>query len=121
MIEANLSPEITAMMTKADHKDPASILDSSTLEKIEASSKEFEAIFISEMLKPMFEDLETDGMFGGGKGEEIFRSMMIQEFGNNIANTGRVGIADHVKTQLIRIQEAANAATEEKTGTNFAK
>jgi len=120
MIEANLSPDITMMSAKADHKDPASILDSSTIESIHESAKEFEAIFISEMLKPMFEELETDGMFGGGKGEEIFRNMMIQEVGNNIANTGRVGIAQKVQSELIKIQAESNASSG-KTGTDFAK
>lgn len=108
-------------MVKAQNKDPASILDSSTIERIEESAKEFEAIFISEMLSPMFEGLETDSMFGGGKGEEIFRNLMIQEIGNSIANTGQVGIADQVKNELIKIQAAANAGSSEKTGMNFAK
>tara|TARA_B100001778_G_C18241264_1_gene473559 strand:+ start:216 stop:578 length:363 start_codon:yes stop_codon:yes gene_type:complete len=120
MIEANLSPQIAMMNAKANHTDPARVLDSSTLKRIDESAKEFEAIFISEMIKPMFEGLETDGMFGGGQGEEIFRNLMFQEFGNNIANNNGVGIADHVKEQLIRIQ-AKNMPTPRETGTDFAK
>src|SRR3546814_10036258 len=42
-------------------------------------AEEFEALFLSEMLAPVFESTETDGLFGGGEGEKIFRSMMVQE------------------------------------------
>lgn len=76
-----------------------------TLDKIEETARDFEAMFMAEMLKPMFEDIETDGPFGGGKGEEVFRSFMLQEYGKMIAETGQIGIADQVKTEMIRMQE----------------
>lgn len=77
------------------------------LEKIERTAQDFEAMFVAEMMKPMFEGIETDGMFGGGKGEEIFRGLMLQEYGKMMAETGQLGIADHVKAQMIQIQEEA--------------
>ncbi|MCB9988732.1 MAG: rod-binding protein [Rhodospirillales bacterium] len=82
--------------------------DIKNLEKIEEAAQEFEAVFLSEMLKPMFEGtMEPDPMFGGGKGEEIFKGMMLQEYGKMLADKGGVGIAEHVKAELIRIQETA--------------
>ncbi len=78
------------------------------LEKAGETAKEFEAVFISEMMKPMFEGIETDGMFGGGKGEEVFRGMMMQEYGKMIAQTQGVGLADQVKQQMILMQEQAD-------------
>lgn len=79
-----------------------------SMAQIEESAKDFEAMFVSEMIKPMFEGLETDGMFGGGKGEEIFRGFMIEEYGKMIAATGQLGIADMVKQQMIEMQEKAS-------------
>ena len=78
------------------------------VEKAGETAKEFEAVFIAEMIKPMFENLETDGMFGGGKGEEVFRGMLLQEYGKKIAETGSVGLSDSVKQQMILMQEQAN-------------
>ncbi len=75
-------------------------------ERIEESAREFEAVFVAEMLKPMFEGIETNEMFGGGKGEEIFRGMMIQEFGKNIASQDSIGIQSQVKNKLIELQAA---------------
>ncbi|MCB9982317.1 MAG: rod-binding protein [Rhodospirillales bacterium] len=74
------------------------------MEKIEAAAQDFEAVFLAEMMKPMFAGIKTDGQFGGGKGEEIFRGIMVQEYGKMIAQTGGVGIADHVKDHMIRMQ-----------------
>lgn len=75
--------------------------------QIEAKAKEFESVFIAEMMKPMFEGIEVDPMFGGGNSEEIFKGMLVQEYGKKIAETKSIGIADFVKRELIRIQQEA--------------
>lgn len=73
--------------------------------QIAAKAEEFEAVFLSQMLKHMFEGIETSEAFGGGHGEEAFKSMMIEEYGEIIAKTGGIGVADHVKAEMIRLQE----------------
>ncbi len=78
--------------------------------KIDASrankaAQDFEAVYISEMLKPMIETVEVDENFGGGKGEEVFRGMLVQELGKSIAKQGGLGLAEHVRAELMRIQE----------------
>lgn len=78
------------------------------MKKIEESARDFEAMFVSEMMKPMFEGIETDGMFGGGKTEEVFRGIMLQEYGKMMAETGQLGVADAVKAEMIAMQEKAN-------------
>ncbi len=75
-------------------------------EKINGAAQDFESVFVSEMLKPMFETVGVDDMFGGGKGEEVFRGMMVQEMGKSIAKQGGLGIADQVRAELIKIQSA---------------
>lgn len=82
------------------------------IKKVEEAAQEFEAVFIGEMLKPMFEGIETDDMFGGGKGEEVFRGMMITEYGKMIAQNGGIGLADHIKETMIQLQEQANGASD---------
>lgn len=77
------------------------------LEKIEQAAQEFEAVFIAEMMKPMFEGISTEAPFGGGKGEEVFRSLLVQEYGKMVSQTGDIGLADHVKEEMIRMQEQA--------------
>lgn len=78
--------------------------------KAEETAKEFEAVFVSEMMKPMFEGISTDGMFGGGKGEEVFRGMLLQEYGKMVSQSGSIGLSDQIKQQMILMQEQANNA-----------
>ncbi|MEM6781740.1 MAG: rod-binding protein [Pseudomonadota bacterium] len=74
--------------------------------EIDAVAKDFEAMFVSEMLKPMFEGIDTAPPFGGGKTEEVFKGLMLQEYGKMIAEAGQLGIADVVKAEMIKMQEA---------------
>ncbi len=78
------------------------------IDKVTEAAQEFEAVFISEMLKPMFQGLELEEPFGGGKGEEVFQSFLLQEYGKIVSQTGSIGISDHVKQELINIQENTN-------------
>jgi Rod binding domain-containing protein len=77
------------------------------LKNVEEKAKEFEGMFLSQMLSLIFEGIDTDSTFGGGQGEKTFRSFMVTEYGKNIAATGQLGIADAVKTEMIRLQEEA--------------
>lgn len=53
----------------------------------------------------MFEGISTDGMFGGGNGEKVFRSLLINEYGKAMAKTGTVGVADYVMKSILEMQE----------------
>lgn len=76
------------------------------IEAIREKAQEFEAVFISQMLAPMFDGIgEEAGMFGGGHAEGMYRSMMIEEIGKEMAASGGIGIADQVAAQLIQMQE----------------
>lgn len=76
-------------------------------DEIRRAAEEFESVFLSEMLGPMFEGLQTDGLGGGGMGEEIFRPMLVQRYAEAISRAGGVGIAESVIQEMLRIQGAA--------------
>jgi Rod binding domain-containing protein len=42
---------------------------------------------------------------GGGTGERIFRSLMFQEVGKQMAAQGGMGLGDAVKRELLALQE----------------
>jgi len=108
-----MTPQTTLALMQASQGANASTTDkinnARNQEKAQEAAKEFEAMFIAEMMKPMFEGIKTDGAFGGGKGEEVFRGMLVQEYGKLIAETGQVGMSDHVKQELIKMQEKIDA------------
>ncbi len=68
--------------------------------------REFEQMFLSQMLSQMFAGIKSDGMFGGGFGEEMFRSLQVDEFARGLTQRGGVGIAESVTRELLRLQEA---------------
>ncbi|MGQ2974014.1 MAG: rod-binding protein, partial [Brevundimonas mediterranea] len=66
------------------------------------TAEAFEASFLSQMLKPMFEGLKTDGMFGGGHAEETWRGFMVEAMAKQTVQAGGIGLADQVVAQMIR-------------------
>jgi len=80
-------------------------INASNHEEIVASAKEFEAIFITQMLQQMFSGVEVDPVFGGGHAEETFRGILMEDYGKKFAESGGIGIAQHVQETLIRLQE----------------
>ena len=72
--------------------------------RIDATAKKFEAQMISSMLQPMFEGLKTDGPFGGGEGEQTYRSFMVDAIGQQIAKSGGIGIAAPIAREMLKMQ-----------------
>lgn len=81
--------------------------------KAEKVAQDFEAVFISQMLQPMFKDISAEEPFGGGQGEEIWKSMMVDEIGKQMAKAGGIGLAQSVKQEILRMQESRQSVKQE--------
>lgn len=68
-------------------------------------AEKFEAMFLAQALQPMFANIEPASPFGGGPGDDIWRSLQVEEYGKAIARSGGIGIADAVMDQMLRAQE----------------
>ena len=90
-------------------KGPAPTAPRHTVDPAEAaaSAADFEAMFLAEMLSPMFAGIGKDAMFGGGFAGDVYRSLLVTEYANTIARSGGVGIADAVQRELLQLQENA--------------
>ncbi len=77
---------------------------------IRKTAEEFEAVFLSELLAPIFENLDTDQLGGGGEGERAFRPLLVQEYAKEFAKAGGIGVADSVTRELLRLQAAQQEA-----------
>ncbi len=53
----------------------------------------------------MFSGISTDGPTGGGEGEEMFRSMMVEQYAKGIEGQGGFGIAAQMKAELLKHQQ----------------
>lgn len=62
---------------------------------------EFESLFIGMMLKSMRSTVGKDSLTGGGHGEEVYRSLLDQEYANAIASGGGLGLRNMIEAQLV--------------------
>lgn len=76
-------------------------------EAAKKAAKQFEGVMVSQMLGGMFEGISTDGMFGGGQGEQMFRSLLMDEYSKEITKKGGFGLSDAITKQLLAHQETA--------------
>jgi peptidoglycan hydrolase FlgJ len=95
----------TAMMMAKAQPVQAPSAKGANMATIAKAAKQYEGVFISEFLGSMFEGISTDGPFGGGQGEQMYRSLMIDEYGKQMENQGGFGLSDAITRQLLSEQE----------------
>ena len=73
-------------------------------------SQDFEALLTGMMMKSMRATVGKDKLTGGGHGEEVYRSMLDQEYANvSVKRGGGLGIAKIIEKDIIR-QESRKIA-----------
>ncbi len=95
---------LTGIAKTSGRADPAAGLNMQDT-RARAAAEEFEAVFLAEMLGPIFDGVGNGGLFGGGPGERIYRSLMVREYAAAIARSDGVGIADAVQREILKLQE----------------
>jgi peptidoglycan hydrolase FlgJ len=68
-------------------------------------AREFESLMVNEMLKSMRATTGKDSLLSGGRGEEIYRSLLDQEYAQAIASQRTLGMAKFIEQQLIRTEK----------------
>jgi flagellar protein FlgJ len=75
-------------------------------DQIDKVANDFESMFIGQMLEPMFEgDSIGESAFGDSTSGDVYKSLMMDEYGKQITRAGGIGIADFVKKELLKLQE----------------
>jgi Rod binding domain-containing protein len=75
--------------------------------QVRKAAEDFEAVYVAQMLGPMFEGLSSEPPFGGGMAESFWRSLQLEEYAKAIVGNGGIGLADAVMRELLRAQEQA--------------
>jgi Rod binding domain-containing protein len=72
---------------------------------IEKTAKDFEASFLSVMLGQMFEGVnQGSGPFGGGAGEQAFKSFMTDAMAKQMVRSGGIGLSAAVQKEMLKLQ-----------------
>jgi len=83
--------------------EPAAASDELRAKAKDAADK-FEGQFLSLMMQQMFQGVSTDGPFGGGFGEEMFRSLMTDAMAKNMTKAGGIGLSDTIQREILKMQ-----------------
>lgn len=99
-----LSNAINQAMFQA--QAPGAMKTAQTPDAITKTAKEFEAMFVSQMLNFLFEGVSADPLFGDKASSNIYRSLLVDEYGKKLSETAGFGISDQVRGELLKLQEA---------------
>ncbi|WP_082733842.1 rod-binding protein [Polycladidibacter hongkongensis] len=83
-----------------------SSLKSAPTNNLDKKAKEFEAVYLNQLMQSMFSGLQEGGTYGSGPGSDAWRSMLLGEYANQLAQSGGIGLAETIKAQMLEIQEA---------------
>ncbi len=106
MIDANGQVDFTRFLSqpRTPRVDQAGVGDAA----LRQVTREFEALFIKQMLDAMNNTLKPeDGLFYGGQAEKVFQDMLTMERARDLSFDGAFGIADAMYDQLSRNRSAA--------------
>ncbi len=78
--------------------------DAAKRAKIKETATSFEASFLSVMMQQMFEGVKTSQPFGGGNGEEMFKSMLTDAMSKQVTKAGGVGLAATIQREMLKMQ-----------------
>jgi Rod binding domain-containing protein len=75
--------------------------------KMRHAAEGFEAMFLNQMFEMMGESVQADPTFGGGQAENLFRSMLNEQYAKQMAKGGGIGISNAIYQEMVRMQESA--------------
>lgn len=97
-------PDLNAEKARLLQKQGANVNGLSDKQRQQAKkvSQDFEGLFIGMMMKSMRETVAKDKLTGGGHGEDVYRSMLDEQYVAAAVKRGGFGLAKHIEKDIIR-------------------
>ena len=87
--------------------DPTAALPPAQAAQLKKAAQDFEAMALNELLKPMFDTIDTSaGPFGGGQAEQTWRPMLVEAMAKEMEQAGGLGLSQPILAALVRAQAA---------------
>ncbi len=81
-----------------------SLAEATTRQKIHQTASSFESTFLSTVLNSMFEGVTQQEPFGGGAGEQAFRSFLNDAMAKQMVGHGGLGLSKPIEKEMLRMQ-----------------
>ena len=88
-----------------------------TRSKIGKAAEAFEGQFLGIMLQSMFQGTDAEAPFGGGQGEQMFKSFLTDAIAKQSVKAGGLGIAAVVQREMLKLQGLTDQPTTAPTPT----
>ena len=75
-------------------------------QKMLALAKQFESVFYGVVLKAMRSSVQSSGLISGGNAEDIYTSMLDQEYSKLLAGGQNSSLAEAMTKQLLQLQQS---------------
>jgi Rod binding domain-containing protein len=72
--------------------------------QIQKTAKDFEASFLNIMFQSMYKDVGADNPYGGGQGEEMWKSFLTDAMAKQTVKRGGIGLAPVVAKEMLKLQ-----------------
>jgi flagellar protein FlgJ len=69
-------------------------------DKLRQACRDFESIFVKQMLDSMRKTVQKTGLTDGGYAEELYQDMLYDEYARKITDTASLGVAQMLYLQL---------------------
>jgi len=90
---------------RAEHRTQSTEHRALDQKRLKETCVEFEAIFISKLLKGLRNTVYKSGFIDGGEGEEIFADMLYDEYAKKMAHSNSFGLAEMLYKQISKHQK----------------
>jgi flagellar protein FlgJ len=64
----------------------------------------FEASFLTTVFQTMFQSVKTSEPFGGGPGEDMWKSFLAEQMAKQVAKRGGIGVSKGVEREMLKLQ-----------------
>ncbi len=95
-------------------KPPSDVQRDIKLQKLKKACRDFEAIFISYMLKAMNKTTENSELFGNGLGGDIYREIFNEKLAEHLSQTGEFKIGDIIYQKYAEMLNRGEENTDSK-------
>jgi Rod binding domain-containing protein len=77
--------------------------------QVHQTAVKFEASFLTTVLQTMLKSVDTSPPFGGGEGEDMWKSFLAEAMAKNMAARGGVGVSKAVEREMLKLQGLSEA------------
>ena len=102
-MDAGAAAQIFSNMSPS--KIPGGAVKNMTDSQIKQVSSDFESMFIGMMIEHMFGESVGAESFGDRESADVYKGLMTDILGKQIAAAGGIGIAPYVQAELLKLQE----------------